>query len=427
MAQRMIEISGLSKRYRLGKIGARTLRDELQMFAERWRNRKQGDTLRATRADEFWALRDINISVEQGEVLGLIGRNGAGKSTLLKILSRITEPTEGQAILHGSVGSLLEVGTGFHPELTGMDNIFLNGAILGMDKAEIRRKLDEIIAFSGIERHIDTPVKRYSSGMIVRLGFAVAAHLEPDILIVDEVLAVGDAEFQRKCIGKMQDVAGHGRTVIFVSHQMGTIQQLCSRCISLSQGRVVDSGPTSEVVAAYLNSYEEEAGVAFAEESTYRTGTREIRLLDGKILDDRGRTVSSVVAGQDYTFEFNYETRTPDLPFTCQVKVFNQRGIDIAHFATQFEGVRMRTQSTRGTIRCQVQRLPLPLGKYRIEVVVEAFGRVVDGIPNAIYFMVDSGVFFSSGRTPRDTQCAVLIDHAWDHVNEKVEPGVAGG
>ena len=256
MTQPIIEISDLSKRYRLGNIGARTLRDELQMFAERWRNRKSGNAVRADRPEDFWALRDVSFTVEQGEVLGLIGRNGAGKSTLLKILSRITEPTTGRAVLRGSVGSLLEVGTGFHPELTGRDNIFLNGAILGMDKAEINRKLDEIIAFSGIERHIDTPVKRYSSGMVVRLGFAVAAHLEPDILIVDEVLAVGDAEFQRKCIGKMQDVAGHGRTVIFVSHQMGTIQQLCTRCISMHKGRVVDSGPTADVVSAYLNSYE---------------------------------------------------------------------------------------------------------------------------------------------------------------------------
>ncbi|MEZ5275611.1 MAG: ABC transporter ATP-binding protein [Opitutaceae bacterium] len=421
----MIEISGLSKRYRLGKIGARTLRDELQLFTERWRNRKTADSVRADRPEDFWALRDIEFSVEQGEVLGLIGRNGAGKSTLLKILSRITEPTFGKAVLRGSVGSLLEVGTGFHPELTGMDNIFLNGAILGMDKAEIRRKLDEIIAFSGIERHIETPVKRYSSGMIVRLGFAVAAHLEPDILIVDEVLAVGDAEFQRKCIGKMQDVAGHGRTVIFVSHQMGTIQQLCTRCVSLHQGRVVDSGPTADVVSNYLNSYEEEAGVAFTEENPYRTGSREVRLTDGRIVDSDGRSVTSVVAGADYAFEFDYVTDNDDLPFTCLVKVHNQRGIDIVHFSTQFEGVRMRTAGGEGRVRCAVQRLPLPLGKYRVEVVIEAFGRATDSIPNAFYFMVDSSVFFSSGRTPRDSQCAVLVDHDWSHDARTSKPQIS--
>ncbi len=426
MAQSMIEINGLSKRYRLGKIGVRTLRDEIQMFAERLRKRSDRHQIREDRPDEFWALRDISFTVDQGEVLGLIGRNGAGKSTLLKILSRITEPTSGGAILRGTVGSLLEVGTGFHPELTGMDNIFLNGAILGMDKAEIRGKLDEIIEFSGIERHIETPVKRYSSGMIVRLGFAVAAHLEPDILIVDEVLAVGDAEFQRKCIGKMQDVAGHGRTVIFVSHQMGTIQQLCTRCISLNQGKVVDSGPTAEVVAAYLNSYEEEVGVAFTEDNPHRTGSREIRISDGRMLDSDGRSVSSIVAGQDYAFEFDYETETPDLPFTCQIKVFNQRGIDITHFSTQFEGVRMRTNGKKGRIRCQVERLPLPLGKYRVEVGLEAFGRPTDTIPNALYFMVDSSVFFSSGRTPRETQCAVLVDHVWAHQNQSLESGVTG-
>ena len=421
MTQPIIEISDLSKRYRLGNIGARTLRDELQMFAERWRHRKSGNTVRADRPDDFWALRDVSFTVEQGEVLGLIGRNGAGKSTLLKILSRITEPTTGRAVLRGSVGSLLEVGTGFHPELTGRDNIFLNGAILGMDKAEINRKLDEIIAFSGIERHIDTPVKRYSSGMVVRLGFAVAAHLEPDILIVDEVLAVGDAEFQRKCIGKMQDVAGHGRTVIFVSHQMGTIQQLCTRCISMHQGRVVNSGPTADVVSAYLNSYEEEAEVAFTDENPYRSGSKEIRVVNGRMLNSEGRPVSSVVAGYDYGFEFDYETETPDLSFHCHIKVYNQRGIDIALFSTRFEGVKIQTVAGGGRICCQVNRLPLPLGKYRVEVMVAAHGRTTDLIPNALYFAVDSGVFFASGRTPRDSQCAVLIDHDWSHQTQSIQ------
>ena len=419
MSQPIIQIDGLSKRYRLGKIGARTLRNELQLLGMYWRNRKKG-YVRPDQADDFWALRDVTFSVESGEVLGLIGRNGAGKSTLLKILSRITEPTEGRAILRGTMSSLLEVGTGFHPELSGADNIFLNGAILGMSKAEIRKKFDEIVAFSGIERHIDTPVKRWSSGMIVRLGFAVAAHLEPDILIVDEVLAVGDAEFQRKCVGKMQDVAGHGRTVIFVSHNMGTVQQLCSRCVTLSRGRVVDSGPTADVVAAYLNSYEEDAGIAFTDENPHRTGSEGIRfrLVAGRVLDRQGRPISTMVSGEDYSFVFDYETETPNLPFACQVTVCNQQGTDIAHFSTQFEGVAMRTRSERGVIRCGVKRLPLPLGKYRVEVVIEALGHVADSVPNAFYFTVDSSVFYSSGRAPRDSQCAVLVDHDWEHESE---------
>jgi lipopolysaccharide transport system ATP-binding protein len=207
-----------------------------------------GDT-----TEEFWALKDVNFEVKRGEVVGIIGRNGAGKSTLLKILSRITEPTEGRVEIRGRVASLLEVGTGFHPELTGRENIYLNGAILGMSRAEIRRKFDEIVAFAEIEKFLDTPVKRYSSGMYVRLAFAVAAHLEPEILIVDEVLAVGDAEFQKKCLGKMQDVAGGGRTVLFVSHNMGAVSTLTERCLYLAQGRIAFSGETSQCIEEYLS------------------------------------------------------------------------------------------------------------------------------------------------------------------------------
>src|SRR6266849_2881953 len=208
----------------------------------------------AGRSDHIWALDDVSFEVKRGEVVGIIGRNGAGKSTLLKILSRITKPTKGQAEIHGRVGSLLEVGTGFHPELTGRENIYLNGAILGMHKGEIERKFDEIVAFAEVERFIDTPVKHYSSGMQTRLGFAVAAHLEPEILIVDEVLAVGDARFQKKCLNKMQDVGQQGRTVLFVSHNMSAITRLCERAILVEEGRILHDGPSSEVVAAYLAS-----------------------------------------------------------------------------------------------------------------------------------------------------------------------------
>ncbi len=206
---------------------------------------------------EFWALRDISFDVHQGEVVGLIGRNGAGKSTLLKTLARISEPTEGFAEIHGRVGSLLEVGTGFHPELTGRENIYLNGSILGMSRVEIDRKFDEIVEFAEVAKFIETPVKRYSSGMQMRLAFAVAANIEPEILLIDEVLAVGDAEFQRKCLGKMDEVASRGRTIVFVSHNMAAIQNLCSRCIMLEHGRLVEDGPTSAVIAAYLGSSKE--------------------------------------------------------------------------------------------------------------------------------------------------------------------------
>ena len=247
-----IEVHGLSKRYTLtGSHQTRyqTLRDAIGGVF------KRGEHAGRVRSSTIlWALRDVSFEVEEGEALGVIGRNGAGKSTLLKILSRITEPTAGRARMHGRVASLLEVGTGFHPELTGRENIYLNGTILGMKRAEIDRKFDEIVAFAEVERFLDTPVKRYSSGMYVRLAFAVAAYMTPEILIVDEVLAVGDFEFQRRCLGKMNEVAHSGRTVLFVSHNMSAIEELCPQSILLKNGRVERSGPTQQVIAHYLSS-----------------------------------------------------------------------------------------------------------------------------------------------------------------------------
>ena len=250
----VIAVERLSKRYRIAHHARSapyaTLREAIAANVGRlFRARSQRD---ASPSEEFWALDDVSFEVVQGEVMGIIGRNGAGKSTLLKILSRITEPTQGRVRIKGRVASLLEVGTGFHPELTGRENIFLNGAILGMSRAEIRRKFDEIVAFADVEKFLDTPVKRYSSGMYVRLAFAVAAHLEPEILIVDEVLAVGDAEFQKKCLGKMQDVSRDGRTVLFVSHNMLAVQRLCSRALLLENGRLKSSGAVADIVADYL-------------------------------------------------------------------------------------------------------------------------------------------------------------------------------
>ncbi|MGV9011226.1 MAG: ABC transporter ATP-binding protein [Flavobacteriales bacterium] len=257
----MVKADGVGKRYRLGVTDRKQLTDEFKAFVYRLRGKEDPTSLIGSEVDQqrigedFWALRDISFEVKRGEVLGIIGHNGAGKSTLLKLLSRITLPTEGIIGMKGKVSSLLEVGTGFHPELTGRDNIYLNGAILGMRRSEVDRKLEDIVAFSGIEHHLDTPVKRYSSGMRVRLGFAVAAHLEPEVLIVDEVLSVGDAEFQRKSMGKMKDSAASGRTVLFVSHNMTAMRSLCDRVIWLDHGRVRMSGPTEEVVSAYLSRF----------------------------------------------------------------------------------------------------------------------------------------------------------------------------
>lgn len=261
MSKIVIKADNISKQYRLGSIGTKTLANDLKRWIYQMRGKEDpflkigeaNDRSTKGSSDFVWALKDINFEIQQGEVIGIIGKNGAGKSTLLKILSRVTSPTTGQITVNGRMASLLEVGTGFHPELTGRENVFLNGAIMGMSKSEIRSKFDEIIDFSGVERYIDTPVKRYSSGMYVRLAFAVAAHLEPEILIVDEVLAVGDAEFQKKCLGKMKDVSGQGRTVLFVSHNMGAIQSLCSKSIYLKHGTIQQTGPTDKIINYYLS------------------------------------------------------------------------------------------------------------------------------------------------------------------------------
>lgn len=260
MSNTVIKVENLCKYYRLGLIGGGTLREDVNRWMAKLQGKpdpllKVGEAGRsARRGDMIWALRDVNFEVQQGEILGIVGRNGAGKSTLLKILSRITAPTEGRVTIKGRVGSLLEVGTGFHPELTGRENIYLNGTILGMKKAEVDRKLEEIVDFAEMGRFVDTPAKRYSSGMTVRLAFAVAAHLEPEILVVDEVLAVGDADFQKKCIGKMRDVAGGGRTVLFVTHNMGTALELCDRGMLIKEGGVAFEGDMEGTVREYLGS-----------------------------------------------------------------------------------------------------------------------------------------------------------------------------
>jgi lipopolysaccharide transport system ATP-binding protein len=289
----IITVSDVSKQYRLGEVGTGSLQQDMNRWWHKLRGKEDpylrvgesNDRSTKGSSDYVWALKDINFEVQPGEVLGIIGRNGAGKSTLLKILSRVTEPTTGRIIMNGRVASLLEVGTGFHPDLTGRENIYLNGAILGMTKREITAKFDEILDFAGVERYIDTPVKRYSSGMHVRLGFAVAAHLEPEILIVDEVLAVGDAEFQKKCLGKMKDVSEkEGRTVLFVSHNMGAIKTLCTRTIVISSGSIANDGNTSYAIERYLSSNQVERREHYINESPREDSD----ILDIKIVDAKG-------------------------------------------------------------------------------------------------------------------------------------------
>ncbi len=308
MSETAIDIRGLSKMYYIG--GARqahgTLRDAVVAAAKRPMERIRHPGSATQHAEELWALQDIDLDVQEGEVLGIVGGNGAGKSTLLKLISRITEPTAGSIMLNGRVGSLLEVGTGFHAELTGRENIYLNGAILGMRRAEINRRFDSIVEFSEISRFLDTPVKRYSSGMYVRLAFAVAAHLEPDILVIDEVLAVGDAAFQRKCLGRMEDVAGAGRTVIFVSHQMQSVRSLCTRVVELANGRIVNSGPAAQVIDKYLK---QQAGVEGVVEwsGDERPGDDDVRLAALRINGADGSPTPVVVSSESFSVQVDVD------------------------------------------------------------------------------------------------------------------------
>jgi lipopolysaccharide transport system ATP-binding protein len=316
MSKSVISIENLSKEYRFGIIGHGTLYKDLQSWWARVRGKEDPNSKvsllsgPALTGERFWALKDISFDVKEGEVLGIIGRNGAGKSTLLKILSRVTTPTEGKVKIRGRISSLLEVGTGFHQELTGRENIYLNGMIHGMSKTEINKKYDEIVDFSGIEKFIDTPVKRYSSGMKVRLGFAVAAHLEPEILIVDEVLAVGDAEFRRKCLKKMQDVSAGGRTVLFVSHNMHAIRELCHRGISLDGGKIVHRGPTDEVVDRYLASSSTDQNVnedILPQMHSHHNPDLEIFRIE--MLDKDGQMISIPKMKQDFSLKIYYKFR----------------------------------------------------------------------------------------------------------------------
>jgi lipopolysaccharide transport system ATP-binding protein len=318
----VIRAEGLAKQYRLGEHQAAygTLRESLTHAGRRLAGREH-----KAAAEQVWALTDVSFDVQQGEVLGIVGRNGAGKSTLLKVLTRITTPTAGRVEIRGRVGSLLEVGTGFHPELTGRENIYLNGAILGMKRREIDRRFDAIVEFSGVERFMDTPVKRYSSGMYVRLAFAVAAHLEPEILLVDEVLAVGDAEFQRRCLGRMEELGSSGRTVIFVSHQLPAVAQLCDRAIQIDTGRVVADGPPAEVIANYLHqTHSSGSERSWSPESA--PGNELARILGVRLLAHEGMPPGVVDVRRPIGIELVFRVLREGKPLFPKIKVLDEEG-----------------------------------------------------------------------------------------------------
>jgi len=334
----VIKVENLSKQYRLGEVGTGTISHDLNRWWHRIRGKEDpylrigesNDRSKKGNSEYVWALQDINFGVQQGEVLGIIGKNGAGKSTLLKILSKVTAPTTGSIKAKGRIASLLEVGTGFHPELTGRENIYLNGAILGMTKREVSAKLDEIVDFSGVERYLDTPVKRYSSGMMVRLGFAVAAHLEPEILIVDEVLAVGDAEFQKKCLGKMHDVSRNdGRTILFVSHNMESIELLCTRTIWVENGTIKEIGPSSSVISSYLKHYTDLMVQEKSWDYADAPGSNVVKLITCKIIDENITIKRLFMSSEKVGICLDYEVFEPGKIIWSGFNIYNSSDINI--------------------------------------------------------------------------------------------------
>ncbi len=376
MSDIAIRVESLSKQYRIGgpQVRYRTIRETVtDALAAPWRWLKNPKSeIRYSKHETIWALKDVSLEVKHGEVIGIIGRNGAGKTTLLKILSRITEPTEGRAEIYGRVGSLLEVGTGFHPELTGRENIYLNGAILGMKRAEIGGKFDEIVAFAEVEKFLDTPVKHYSSGMYVRLAFAVAAHLEPEILLVDEVLAVGDAAFQKKCLGKIGDVAHGGRTVLFVSHNHQAVRRLCERCIWLEEGRIQQIGPSNDVLDAYLSMAN--ADVLRAEDLTPDApcldSNNPLRFLRLAICDSEGQPSSILYGERPYTVEIEYEF-TQAIGNARLVVLFRTAQDIDAFLTTDCDNHPTKGQDRlpgHYVSRCEIPPYLLTQGRYRVTV-----------------------------------------------------------
>ncbi len=419
MSNSAISIEHLGKMYRIAHAGRRT-----DSFRELITNAATAPFRRFKQlgggevgTEEFWALKDINLEIPHGEVLGLIGRNGAGKSTLLKVLSRIVEPTEGRAVLRGRVASLLEVGTGFHPDLSGRENIYLNGSILGMKKAEIDRKFDEIVAFAEIERFLDTPVKRYSSGMYVRLAFAVAANLDPEILVVDEVLAVGDAEFQKKCIGKMRDVSrGGGRTVIFVSHNLAAVRHLCTTGAVLSGGKLLFVGEREEAIARYMAASPSRSGDA-DDLSRFRPSWARPIITGARMCDADGAETALLSAGSPMSIEMSFKAppdgrwRHPHMGVTFHHEVYGT----VAGVNTRMAGY-TPDASLRdgGVMRLMLDRPPFMPGSYVADVWFADAESDLDTLTAYLRFRVEEADVYNSGKPPIASLGVVFLDHRWE-------------
>ncbi len=418
MSDVAIRVENLGKRYRIGRAQQRhdTLRDQISDWVSRVATRHS--PLATRHSDDFiWALRDVSFEVKRGEVVGIIGRNGAGKSTLLKILSRITKPTEGSADVYGRMGTLLEVGTGFHGELSGRENIYLSGAIMGMSKAEIDRKFDEIVAFAEVEKFIDTPVKHYSSGMYVRLAFAVAAHLEPEILLVDEVLAVGDAAFQKKCLGKMGDVAREGRTVLFVSHNMAAISNLCPYALLLNQGKVVCLNKTDDVIEAYQSTLV--SMKSFEDIRRTRPSWAQPMITSVRILGADGEQRDSFPLGSDVIVEMSFDSQSDGLSKPVMGVVINHltRGT-AGGVNTRMSGFWPSNGPYRSAVmRCKLQRVPLLQGSYTVDVWLGNGVADVDTLKDCASFSIEATDFYGTGQIPFAHMGLVALEPLWEIVS----------
>lgn len=410
MTNNIVEVKNISKRFSIGKKKPYyTLRESI---AEGFSN----FFIKKNNVD-FWALRNVSFNVAKGEMIGIIGGNGAGKSTLLKILSRITPPTSGEINIRGSLVSLLEVGTGFHPELTGRENIFFNGSLLGMKRSEIRQKFNDIVEFAGIEKFIDTPVKRFSSGMYVRLAFAVAAHLESDILLIDEVLAVGDMEFQKKCIGKMDEVTRkQGKTVIFVSHNIGLISKLCSKAILLDKGGIVTMGKTNQVISKYLSMGVGQSGGI--RNRTDREGSGEMRIVDIYMTNQNNKKIVICSSGSSITFNFVFKLNSPISKIYTGFILRNNTGEPVFTLNSRLTGDEFGLVNKDGKFRCVIQKLHLKPGEYYLNISLMhklgLGGEYIDNVERAYKFTVDGSLIYHTGEVPHDEHGQYLEEGKWE-------------
>jgi lipopolysaccharide transport system ATP-binding protein len=413
----VIKLENVSKQYRLGNVGTGTLSHDLNRFIARTLG-KEDPTMKvgvSNRLDTVdgryvWALQDVNLEICDGEVLGIVGKNGAGKSTLLKLMSRVTSPTTGNIKIKGRIASLLEVGTGFHPELTGKENIYLNGAILGMTKKEISSKFDEIVEFSGVKKYVNTPVKRYSSGMYVRLAFAVAAHLEPEILIVDEVLAVGDAEFQKKAIGKMQSVSRSGRTVLFVSHNLTAVEQLCTKGILMQNGMLKMEGKVHDITSAYKQ-------MSVDENELRRSGTRVLEFLDYKMTNMNGKTIDEVFLGDHFEVSANFKANEPMDFCDMTLDIRNDSNEFVGHVTNADDGFEIRNISKGNAtgISVTVRNICFSPGTYYISLWLGNSYGTFDYIENCIRFTIKQGDQFIRRPYPFDKRAKTVLQSSWSY------------